>query len=183
MTVSNAAPAAGRLAAGALLAIFLVVAALTFFGLYALITTPHQFWALVAIGFFSLLFAVAAYFGQAFAQNAGAARGLAYGFAAFGFGVLFLTVLAFPFLYPASDLLSLPAQVGLLILLLVLLVVPIVGAMTGANYRRSEAFRATARAQWRQSSPPSAFSYAAAQTPSTPPPAAPAGRSPPSGGA
>lgn len=171
---------AGRLAGAVLLLMFLVLAGLVFLGIYLAISTPYHFWALFAIGLVSLVFAVGSYFGQALSRQPFAQRALAYGFAAFGFGLLFLTTLLFPYLY--GGIISQSLEIGLLILLIIMAIVPVVGAMTGARNRASETYRQQARAQWRESAPPSAFSYAAAQPPATPPPAS-NGPTPPTRGA
>lgn len=165
-------PTAGRMAAAVLLVLFLAFAALVFVGLFLLVVTPHHFWALFAMGFVALLFGVGAYFAQAFSRTPWAIRALAYGFGAFGFGVLFLSTLLFPFLY--TGIISLSLEVDLLILLVVVAMVPVGFALMGARNRASEVRRAEARAEWRASTPPSAFTYAAAQPPASPPPTTPA---------
>ena len=170
---------AGRVAGAVLVVLFLALAALVFVGIFLLVTTPHQFWALFAIGLVALVFAIGAYFAQAFAREPTLMRAVAYGFGAFGFGVLFLTTLLFPFLY--SGIISLSLEVDLLILLVLFAIVPVGFALMGARNRASEVRRAEARQQWRASTPPSAFSYAAAQPPAAPPAASDRPGSPPGG--
>ncbi len=161
----------GRFAGFVLLAIFVAIAALVFVGLYLTIQTAHQYWALFAIGLVALLFAVVSYFSQALSREPLYEKALAYGFAAFGFGILFLSTLLFPFLY--AGLLSTTVEVELLILLLVLVAVPVAGAMMGSRHRASDVSRAEARATWRSSTPPSALDYPAAQTPASKDPPTP----------
>jgi hypothetical protein len=159
--------------------IFLVIAVLVFLGIYLSLPGQQHYWALIAIGIVALILALGCYLMESISRDPTAQRSLAWGFFGMGFAVLLLTV----GLGPTYGLTSTVAMVwGLVAILAVLLIT------VGLIAWRSRALRATenqqvARAAWRNESAPSAFSYAAANSPSVPqtapPPPPPAGGSPP----
>ncbi|HEY6237882.1 MAG TPA: hypothetical protein VIZ68_01690 [Thermoplasmata archaeon] len=165
-------PRTGAVAGLILVGLFLVIAGLIFFGVYLAVTGPDHFLALLTIGFLSLVFGTLAYFAQALSRQPTAQRALAFGFGAFGFGVLFLTTLALPWLYPDDALISLGAEVVLLIFLMILLIGPVIGMALGARNREVDQHRAEARSEWASHPPPSAFSYASGPAPTAPAPPA-----------
>ena len=151
---------------------FLLVAALIFGGIFLLVSGPVHFAALLTIGFLSLVFAGLSYFAQALSRTPTAQRAAAWGFGAFGFSILFLTVGLFPSFYPNLGLLSLLVQFVLLIFLILLLIGAIGLAFWRSRGHAQDEQRQAARQEWSQSAPPSAFSYAAARDPSAGPPSA-----------
>jgi hypothetical protein len=159
----RASALAGILIAG----LFLVVAALLFGGIFLLLPGKAHFAAFLTIGFLSLVFAVVSYFAQAFSREPMVQRAAAWGFSAFGFAILFLTVGLFPSLY-GSDLLSTLGQFALLIVLVLLLIVAAAVGIWRAHGRVQDERRDAQRGEWNQSAPPSAFSYAAARDPAAP---------------
>ena len=144
--------------------LFVVVAALIFGGIFLLIPGTAHFVALLTIGFLSLLFSVVSYFAQALSRTPTVQRSAAWGFGAFGFVILFLSVGVVPFYYPG--LLTTVTQFGLLIVLVLLLIVAIVMITWRARGHAQDERREASRQQWAHSSPPSAFAYAAARDPS-----------------
>jgi len=180
MWSSKSSGATAGAASGVLVAVlFVIVAALIFGGIFLVVQGPEHFLALLAIGFLSLLFAVVAYLAQALTRSGAGPRAVAWGFGAFGFGVLFLTVGLLPFL--VSGLITQLGQIELLILLVLLLVVPVVWFTWRARGNASDQQREVARHEWSQHPPPSAFSYAAARDPAAS--SAPPTDAPPRGGA
>jgi len=172
---------AGTLSGPLIAVLFVVVAALIFAGIFLLVTGPHHFGALIAIGFLSLFFGVVSYFAESLSRGPTVQRAMSWGFGAFGFALLFLTIGAFPFLYPSPSLISTVGQIGLLIVLVLMLIVPVAFYGWRARGHDQDARREVARLEWSQSSPPSAFSYGAARDPAAP--ASTPGDSPPRGGA
>jgi hypothetical protein len=166
----NAAPRSGSVSAGVLAGLFALVAALIFFGIYLVLPAQHHFWALIAIGIVSLFFGLFSYAARSLSRQASIQQGFAWGFAAFGLAVMFLSVLAFPMLYPNDSPLSQIGEVVALILLVLVLVVLVVGSRWRAGGEQSDARRDEARAAWQSRPPPSAFSYATAQNPASAPP-------------
>jgi hypothetical protein len=162
---------AGSMSGPLIAVLFVVVAALIFLGVFLLITGPEHFVALLTIGFLALLFGAVSYLAESISKGPSMQRALSWGFGAFGFAVLFLTVGALPLFY--SGLISTVGQVGLLIVLVVMLIVPVAFFGWRARGQVQDSRREEARHQWTQSTPPSAFSYSAARDPAapTPPPA------------
>jgi hypothetical protein len=147
----------GRAAAIALAIVLLVVAALVFFGLYLLLPQPNHFYALIAIGAVSLVFALAAYLGQSVTREPVGQRALAWGFLGMGFTILIGTV-AFG---PNANVTPVDRVVGLLVLFVVLAIV-LVGVIWRSDAITAEARRRRAREAWERRRPVSAFEYAAA---------------------
>ncbi len=162
-----------------LTAIFLVVAALLFFLIYISFPTDQHFGGLLWIGIIALILAIGSYLAESFSRDPTAQRSLAWGFFGMGFAVLFLTIGLAPS-YGIS--LGVWQFVGLLLTAIALGVsVALIGWRLRALQQTTA--RETVRDQWRDRPAPSAFSYAAANSPSipatAPPPPAPSSPSPP----
>ncbi len=156
-------------------ALFVIVAALIFAAIYLTVTSDHGFWALIAIGVVSLFFSAGAYLMESVSRQPTAQRSLAWGFFGMGFAVLLLTV----GLGPTYGVLSTLGMIYGLIIVLVALIIAV--ALIGWRVR---AVRATqnlevSRSAWRSEPPTSAFSYAAANSPSVPATAPPPPTNPP----
>lgn len=153
--------------------LFLVAAVIIFAMIYEFLPAQGHFYALLGIGVLSLFLSIGSYLAEAFSREPTAQRSLAWGFFGMGFATLFLTF----GLGPQYGAISATVQLfGLLFTILAL----IVGvAFIGWRIRtvRSTKNREVAREAWRQEPAPSAFSYAAANSPSVPsvapPPSAP----------
>jgi hypothetical protein len=179
MSSPSAAAAAPRskVNAGILTAIFLVVAAILFYLVYLALPASQHFWGLLWIGILALIFAVVCYLAESFSRDPVAQRSLAWGFFGMGFAVLFLTIGLAP---------SYGISLGtwqLICLLLTAIALGVSIALIGWRLRAVETTRAreAVREQWRERPAPSAFSYAAANSPSVPQtaPAPPASGAPP----
>jgi len=169
---------AGAMSGPLIAVLFVVVAALIFAGVFLLLPGPEHFTALLVIGFLALLFGAISYLAESISRGPAIQRALSWGFGAFGFAILFITVGALPLLY--SGLISTIGQIGLLVVLVLLLIVPVAFYGWRARGQVQDQRREEARHEWAQSAPPSAFSYAAARDPAAPttPP-----ENPPRGGA
>lgn len=159
-----------------LTALFLVLAAVVFLFLYYLFPQNQHYTALLAIGVVALFFALGSYLAESLSRNPSAQRSLAWGFFGMGFAVLFLTVGLGP--YYISSISTLDQLEGLIILLVMLIV------SVALIVWRGRAVRATQNEQisrqgWRAESAPSAFSYAAANSPGAPATAPPPPSAPP----
>ncbi len=172
-------PVSTKWSGGLLTGLFLVLAVLVFLLLYYSFTANQHYTALLLIGVVSLLFALGCYLAESLSRDPGYQRSLAWGFFGMGFAVLFLTVGLGP--YYISSISTTDQLTGLVILVAVLIVTVALIAW------RVRAVRATAnqqvpRAEWRSETAPSAFSYAAANSPSVPttapPPASPPSKPP-----
>ena len=165
---------------GALLTVlFLALAVVVFLLFYYAFPANQHFTALLLIGVFSLIFAIGCYLAESFSRDASYQRSLAWGFFGMGFAVLFLTIGLGQY-YLGSGVITTVEQLIALVVLLVVLIVSV--ALIGWRVR---AVRATEnqqipRAGWRSETAPSAFSYAAANSPSVPTTAPPASTPPPS---
>jgi hypothetical protein len=177
----GAPPRGGSVSAWVLAGLFALVAALIFFGIFLVLPGENHFWALIAIGIVSLFFGLFSYLARALSRQAGIQQGFAWGFAAFGLAVMFLSVLAFPVLYPGNAPLTPVGQVVALILLVFVVILIVAGSWWRGRGEHADARRQEARAAWESRPPPSAFSYATAQSPGEAP-SGDAGR-PPTGGA
>ncbi len=158
-------------------ALFLVVAALAFAAIYLTITADRGFWALITIGIVALVFSLGAYLMESVSRQPTAQRSLAWGFFGMGFAVLILTVA----LGPSYGVLSTVWMLwGLVIVLAVLIVAVALIAWRVRSVRATENLQ-VARTAWRTEPTASAFSYAAANSPSVPAtaPPPPASNSPP----
>jgi hypothetical protein len=158
------APAAGKTNAVVLTLIFLVVAAILFYLIYLAFPSSQHFWGLLWIGILALIFAIVCYLAESFSRDPAAQRSLAWGFFGMGFAVLFLTIGLAPS-YGVS--LGIWQLVGLLLTAIAL---GVSIALVGWRMRavRSTQTREAVRDQWRERPAPSAFSYAAANSPSVP---------------
>lgn len=178
----SAPPKGGSVSAGVLAGLFLLVAALIFFGIYLVLPGQDHFWALITIGIVSLFFGLFSYIARSLSRQAGVQQGFAWGFAVFGLAVMFLSVVAFPVLYPNSSPLTQLGEVVALILLLLVVIVIVVATRWRSRGEHADERRQEARAAWESRPPPSAFSYSTARVPGEAPPAD-AGTPPPQGGA
>ncbi len=156
-----------------LTALFLVTAAVLFLLVYFALPGNQHFYALLLIGILALILCLGSYLAESFSRDPTAQRSLAWGFFGMGFAVLFLTI----GLGPTYGVLSTTWMLlGLFLTLVVLIVAVALIAWRGRAVRATEN-QQVARQAWRQESAPSAFSYAAANSPSVPataPPPAPA---------
>ena len=167
------APTRAQWGGAALTILFVIGAALLFIILYVAFPQSQHFWGLIWIGIVALILALASYLAESASRDPTYQRSLAWGFFGMGFAVLFLTIGLAPS-YGIS--LGIWQYIGLLLVLLALGVA--VGGMiwrTRAVGRTSD--RQVVREEWRERPAPSAFSYAAANSPSVPatapPPAGP----------
>lgn len=185
MTGSSPAmqPVAKGWSGAVLTALFLVIAVVVFLLVYFALPGSQHYYALLLIGVLALIFALGCYLAEAGSRNPSYQRSLAWGFFAMGFAVLFGTVAIGP--YYVSSITTVDQLASLLVVLVVLIV------SVGLIAWRGRAVRATQnqqipRAAWRSEPAPSAFSYAAANSPAVPkteqlptnPPASPPGTPP-----
>lgn len=182
---SPAPPSAARSTkwSGAILTLlFLVIAALMFYAVFLLFPGSSHFYGLIWIGILALILAVASFLAESASRDPTYQRSLAWGFAGLGFAVLYLTLGLAPS-YGVS--LGLWQYVGLIFTTVA--VALWVGLLA---YRQrsvaATAARETPRAEWRSRPAPSAFSYAAANSPgvpaTAPPPPSTNEAPPPAGG-
>jgi hypothetical protein len=165
-----------------LTALFLVVAVILFFLVYISLPANQHFDGLLWIGILSLIFAIGCYLAESVSRDPSAQRSLAWAFFGLGFAVLFLTLGLAP---------SYGVSLGLWQLIGLLLTTIALAVAIGLVAWRIRALQATrvqesVREQWRERPAPSAFSYAAANSPAVPataapPPPPPSGSSPPRG--
>lgn len=157
--------------------LFLAAAVLLFALIYYALPYQQHYGALLLIGVLSLFFSLGSYLAESLSRQPTAQRSLAWGFFGLGFAILFLSIGLGPTYGLLSTLLML---LGLLVTVVALIVAVAFIAWRGRAARRTEN-REIPRQQWRSETPSSAFSYAAANSPSVPE-AAPAPGSPPSSG-
>jgi hypothetical protein len=165
-----------------LTALFLVVAAILFFLIYLALPGSQHFGALLWIGILSLVFAIGCYLAESVSRDPSAQRSLAWAFFGLGFAVLYLTIGLAP---------SYGVALGTWQLIGILLTTIALAVAIGLVAWRIRAVQATkvqesVREQWRERPAPSAFSYAAANSPAVPataapPPSPPSGSAPPRG--
>jgi hypothetical protein len=162
--------------------LFLVVAVILFYLIYIAFTANQHFYGLIWIGILSLIFAIGCYLAESFSRDPSAQRSLAWAFFGLGFAVLFLTLGLAP---------SYGVSLGVWQLIGLLLTTVALAVAIGLVAWRIRSLQATrvqesVREQWRERAPPSAFSYAAANSPAVPataaPPPPPSSGSPPSRG-
>ncbi|MFI5415368.1 MAG: hypothetical protein ACHQ16_06885, partial [Candidatus Lutacidiplasmatales archaeon] len=132
--------------------------ALLFSGIYLAIPQNGHFYALIAIGVLSLVFALAAYLAQAVAPDPMMPRALAWGFAGLGFFLLLGTVVVNP-----TSILGFLAQLLLLIVVLLFLALTLVGGYWRYRSVALDKVRLERREGWQASAPRSALDYSAAQ--------------------
>jgi hypothetical protein len=172
-------PVGNKWSGWVLTGLFVVVAALVFAAIYLTITSNSHYYALIAIGILALIFALGSYLAESFSRDPTAQRSLAWGFFGMGFAVLFLTV----GLGPTYGILSTVDQLWGLAVIVVVLIITIALIAWRGRAVRATANQQVSRQAWRNETPPSAFSYATANSPSvpstSPPPPAGAPPSPP----
>ncbi len=168
------APAPTKWNAVVLTAIFLIVGAILFYLVYLAFPSDQHFYGLVWIGILALIFAAVCYLAESFSRDPAAQRSLAWGFFGMGFAVLFLTIGLAP-TYGIS--LGVWQYVGLLLTAIAL---GVAIALIGWRMRavQTTARREVVREEWRERPAPSAFTYAAANSPSVPATAPPPASSP-----
>lgn len=159
--VSRVAP---RWSGLVLTVVFLVAAVFLFALIYLSFPGQQHFGALITIGILSLLFALGSYLAESLSRDPVAQRSLAWGFFGMGFAVLFLTV----GLAPSYSIVSPASALWDIFFLFVLLAVTIGLIVWRVRGVRETERREVQRAEWRSESPPSALSYAAANSPSVP---------------
>ncbi len=165
-----------------LTALFLVIAVILFYLVYVALPSNQHFYGLIWIGILSLIFAIGCYLAESISRDPSAQRSLAWAFFGLGFAVLLLTLgLAPSYGVPLGNW----QWIGLLLTFIAL---AIAIALVGWRIRalQSTQARLAVREQWRERPAPSAFSYAAANSPSVPataapPPPPPGGTAPPGG--
>jgi len=179
MTTTSAAiqPVRTRWSGALLTALFLILAVVLFLLFYYAFPGDQHYTALLLIGIVSLLFALGSYLAESFSRDPTYQRSLAWGFFGMGFAVLFLTVGLAPY-YGISGATVVGALTGLVILLVVLIVTVFLIGWRVRAVRATEN-QQVPRAGWRSESAPSAFSYAAANSPSVPTTAPPPTTNPP----
>lgn len=144
--------------------LFLIVAALVFLLCYLSFPANSHYLGLILIGVFALLFALGCYLAESFSRQPTAQRSLAWGFFGMGFAVLLLSI----GLGPTYGAISTIASIEGLIVVIVVLIVAV--ALIGWRLRAVQATenQQIPREAWRKEPAPSAFSYAAANSPSVP---------------
>ncbi len=169
---SQLRPVRDRWSGLVLTVLFLVTAAVLFLLVYFALPGNQHFFALIVIGILALILSLGCYLAESFSRDPSAQRSLAWGFFGMGFAVLFLTI----GLGPTYGVLSTTWMLlGLLLTLITLIVAVALIAWRGRAVRATEN-QQVARQSWREEPAPSAFSYAAANSPSVPstaPPPAP----------
>jgi hypothetical protein len=184
MTMSSPTPTApapsGRqgISAAILTALFLVVAALLFYGIYLALPQNHEFGALLLIGVLSLVFALGCYLLESASRDPAAQRSLAWAFLAMGFATLFLTV----GLGPTYGVESFGGFLEGMIILVIFLAITVALISWRIRGVQAVAHQEVARAAWRSEAPVSALSYSTANAPSAPTTTPPPPRTPPSSG-
>ncbi len=179
MATPTPTPTSTKWNAIVLTAIFLVVGAILFYLIYLAFPSDQHFYGLVWIGILALVLAAVCYLAESFSRDPAAQRSLAWGFFGMGFAVLFLTIGLAPS-YGIS--LGVWQYVGLLLTAIAL---GVAIALVGWRMRavRTTERREAVREQWRERPAPSAFTYAAANSPSVPatapPPTPPSNPTPP----
>jgi hypothetical protein len=161
---SSSSPARAGWSAPLLTVLFLVIAALLFVVVYLLFPGSSHFYGLIWIGILALILAAASYLAESASRDATYQRSLAWGFFGLGFADLYLTLGLAPSYGVA---LGTWQYVGLLLTTVALAV----GVGLIAYRQRTvaaEAPREAQRADWRARPAPSAFSYAAANSPAVP---------------
>ena len=180
---SGMQPVKGTWSAWLLTGLFLAVAVILFVLVYLAFPANQHFSALIVIGILSLVFALVCYFAEALSRDPVSQRSLAWGFFGMGFTVLILTI----GLGPTYGVLSAVAQLYGLLFTIVALIIAIALIIWRLRAVKATENLEVARTSWRREPAPSAFSYAAANSPSVPataPPVPPPGgpNPPPPGG-
>jgi MFS family permease len=149
-----------------LTAVFLALAILIFVAIYFAFPDNQHYTALLLIGVLCLLFALFSYLAEALSREPTSQRSLAWGFFGMGFSVLYLTVILGP--YYVSGILNPFAQLLTIILLTIVLAIAVVGIVWRMRAVRATENQMVSRGSWQKEPAPSAFSYAAAKSPSVP---------------
>jgi hypothetical protein len=157
-------PARQGWSAGLLTGLFLVAAALLFYGIYLGFPQNHEFTALLLIGVVALIFAVACYLLESASRDPAAQRSLAWAFLAMGFATLFLTVGLGP-TYNVESFGSMLLGLFVLVIVLAITIALIAWRIRGVQ---QTARQQVARESWRAEAPVSALNYATANSPSVP---------------
>ena len=158
-------PVATRWSGTLLTALFVVFAVVVFLLIYYAFPANQHYSALLLIGVVSLFFALGCYLAESVSRDPSYQRSLAWGFFGMGFSVLFLTVGLGP--YYISSITTVDQLTGLAILIALLIITVALIAWRVRAVRATEN-REVPRAAWRAENAPSAFSYAAANSPSVP---------------
>jgi len=158
-------PVATKWSGMLLTALFVVFAVVVFLLIYFAFTANQHYTALLLIGIVSLFFALGSYLAESLSRVPSYQRSLAWGFFGMGFAVLFLTVGLGP--YYVSSITTVDQLAGLAVLVAVLIISVALIAWRVRAVRATEN-REVPRAAWRAETAPSAFSYAAAHSPSVP---------------
>ena len=136
------------LAGSLILAILLVAAAILFFGIYLIFPGTGHAFALLLIGILGVVFAVVAYLMESVSRQPTLQRATAWGFYAFGFATVFLTLGVNP-----AGWLNLTDQVVMLVVTLVILAGSV--ALIAWRYRTvaEVAPREAQRTAWQRTAP------------------------------
>lgn len=167
-------PVRDRWSGWLLTGLFLAAAVILFALIYVGLPQHQHYGALLLIGVVALFLSLGSYLAESFSRQPTAQRSLAWGFFGLGYAVLFLSI----GLGPSYGLLSqFNMLLGLLLTLVALIITVALIAWRGRAVRSTQN-REVSRQAWRQEPTQSAFSYAAANSPSVPE-AAPAPGTPP----
>jgi hypothetical protein len=153
-----------------LTALFLIVGIILFTLIYVAFPANAHYNALLIIGVLALILALCCYLAESFSRDPTAQRSLAWGFFGMGFAVLLLSIGLGPYYSVTTPFQALEG------LIVVIIVLAITIALIGWRLRavQATAAREGPRQAWRNEPAPSAFSYAAANSPSVPTTAPPA---------
>jgi hypothetical protein len=182
MSAAVAPPPTSRARVGGwlLTGLFLVIAVVVFFAVYLAFPGPSgtHYDALLIIGILAVVLAVVSYLAESFSRDPTAQRSLAWAFFGMGFATLFLAV----GLGPSYGITTFLQAVEGLIVVAVFFAIAV--ALIVWRIRSVQATQTEMRSRdaWKHEPTPSAFSYAAANSPSVPatsPPVPPAGANPP----
>ncbi len=170
-------PVRDRWSPWVLTALFLAAALLLFLLVWYLYPASQHYYALLIIGVLALFLSLGCYLAESLSRQPTAQRSLAWGFFGLGFAVLYLSV----GLGPTYHLIGMVDMLlGLLLITIALIVTVALIGWRGRALRRT-ANREIPRETWRQEPTASAFSYAAANSPSVPEAAPAPGSTPPPG--
>ncbi len=175
----NASPSAAGRFSSALLAVLIGILVVLLFVAIYLVQPGAPFRALLEMGVVALVLGLVSYLGQALSRDPSVQRALGWGLGAAGFALLLGTIWVGP--APSSVTLTWRVFATIPVLLVLILTVALAWwrfQSTAVTERRVER-----RAAWDQSRPPSAFEYAAAQSPGTTPGGTPTGEPAPGGSA
>jgi hypothetical protein len=177
----GAPPTVAKWSAPVLTGLFLVIAAVLFTLVYVILPGSMHFYGLLWIGVLALIISLVCYLAESLARDPSYQRSLAWGFFGLGFAVLYLTIGLAPS-YGVS--IGNAWQLTGLLVTTIVLAIAVVGVTWRMRTVAAGQPRAAQREEWRERPAPSAFSYAAANSPAVPstaPPPPPAGGGPPPG--